>query len=221
LELTLSFGASNSWSTQTSEEESNNPFNTWKRNNKKELLINYLITTIGKIRAIKYMVSPVGSRPMRHVITIASLEPWFCKEFLRFKVPGLRRLHNVLDLPVICKLSNNGSMMSEEVLIRGLYELASGEKQSSIASRFGRHYTDQGRAFQYFINHMFIRYKALVCNNLEWWHAMGFMKYSNQLIEQKCAYSGERAFALFIDCNCLETSMPGGGPADEGANSRR
>jgi hypothetical protein len=157
---------------------------------KKELLINYLITTIGKIRAIKYMVSPVGSRPMRHVITIASLEPWFCKEFLRFKVPGLRRLHNVLDLPVICTLSNNGSMMSEEVLIRGLYELASGEKQSSIASRFGRHYTDQGRAFQYFINCMFIRYKALVCNNLEWWHAMGFMKYSNQLIEQKCAYSG-------------------------------
>eukprot|EP00595_Chromulina_sp_UTEXLB2642_P000132 CAMPEP_0196762352 /NCGR_PEP_ID=MMETSP1095-20130614/1764_1 /TAXON_ID=96789 ORGANISM="Chromulina nebulosa, Strain UTEXLB2642" /NCGR_SAMPLE_ID=MMETSP1095 /ASSEMBLY_ACC=CAM_ASM_000446 /LENGTH=86 /DNA_ID=CAMNT_0042113021 /DNA_START=319 /DNA_END=579 /DNA_ORIENTATION=- len=28
-------------------------------------------------------------------------------------------------------------------------------------------------------------------------------------------------FALFIDCNCLETSVPGGGPAELGANAAR
>ena len=27
-------------------------------------------------------------------------------------------------------------------------------------------------------------------------------------------------FALFIDRNCLETSRPGGGPAENGANAR-
>ena len=27
--------------------------------------------------------------------------------------------------------------------------------------------------------------------------------------------------SLFIDCNCLETSRIGGGPMDDGANSRR
>lgn len=28
-------------------------------------------------------------------------------------------------------------------------------------------------------------------------------------------------YALFIDCNCMETSRPGGGPSEEGANAAR
>jgi hypothetical protein len=112
-------------------------------------------------------------------------------------------------------------MSSEEILIRGLYELSCGEKQTSIAARFGRHSSDQGRAYTYFVNFMYDTYRKLVNNNLEWWHAMGYFKYSHELIKKKCHMPEDRPFALFIDCNCFNTAMPGGGPTDEGANSRR
>ena len=112
-------------------------------------------------------------------------------------------------------------MTGEEVYIRGLLEMSTGEKKTSISERLGRHSSDQSRAMAYFVNHIYNNFKHLVQNNLLWWYKNGYMEMSAAAIEEKIGFRGDRRYALFIDCNCLETSRPGGGPRDEGANSIR
>ena len=61
-------------------------------------------------------------------------------------------------------------------------------------------------------------------NNLEWWYRNGFFTVSADAIASKMqlrsSYSKKRV-GHFIDCNCLPTSVVGGGPAEDGANSAR
>lgn len=47
------------------------------------------------------------------------------------------------------------------------------------------------------------------------------MEQSHRLIETKHRYAFDSKFALFIDCNCHETSRPVGGPRVVGANAAR
>jgi hypothetical protein len=47
------------------------------------------------------------------------------------------------------------------------------------------------------------------------------MEQSHRLIETKHGYAFDSKFALFIDCNCHETSRPVGGPRVVGANAAR
>ena len=47
-------------------------------------------------------------------------------------------------------------MKEEEVFLRGLYELCSGENQEKVSAHvFGREFSAQSRAFTYFIKHMY------------------------------------------------------------------
>jgi len=159
----------------------------------------------------------------RRVISLANCDETFCDQFLRFKKPDIGRLFQLLHFPDIVRFDNRSTMSGEEVFIRGLYEMASGEKKESIAVKFGRHSSDQCRAFTFFINHIYENFHHLVDNNLQWWFDKGLVEESARLIQDKMGLTSgvHNVFAMFIDCNCLETSRPGGGPMESGANSKR
>ena len=53
------------------------------------------------------------------------------------------------------KLDNGISMPGEEILLRGLYELTSGEVQNRIAKEFGRDWIAQSRVIKAFIDIIF------------------------------------------------------------------
>ena len=61
----------------------------------------------------------------------------------------------MLNFPEECILDNCSNMSGEEVFLRGLYELVSGETQHNISRNvFGRDWSAQSGAFKYFINHI-------------------------------------------------------------------
>jgi hypothetical protein len=80
------------------------------------------------------------------------------------------------------------------------------------------------------MEHMYTNFKRLLTQEgFAWWHRNGFMHSSAAAVEAKLRAWGypdhfEVPFkiAYWIDCNCLATSVVGGGPAEEGgANSIR
>ena len=84
-------------------------------------------------------------------------------------------------------LNNRSRMSGEEILLRGLYELVTGANKHTIAvSTFGRDWTQQSRAFKWFILHLFQSFKHLVVDNLEWWFRNGFLSYQEELFFLKC-----------------------------------
>ena len=126
--------------------------------------------------------------------------------------------------PVKCHLDGGSVMTDEEVMLRGLYELVSGEDQHNISANvFGREQTAQSRAFKFFINHIYYSFYDLLTVNLEWWHDNGFLEESNAAITAKLRELGidiDDIFA-FIDCNCMEIQRVGGGPRQGGADADR
>ncbi len=115
-------------------------------------------------------------------------------------------------------------MSDEEVMLRGLYELVSGEDQHNISANvFGREQTAQSRAFKFFINHIYYTFYDLLTDNLEWWRDNGFLKESKAAITAKLRELGidiDDVFA-FMDCNCLQIDRVGGGPRQGGADADR
>jgi hypothetical protein len=169
-------------------------------------------------------VSEYLERPVRKEWTIAKCKqsPDWVYNFLRLQVNDLDRFYLLLGFQEKIVFKNGSSMSGEEVFIRGMYELTTGETKVSIADKFGRHYTDQTRAFSKFIDHVYYKFHHLVDNNLAWWFQHGHIKTSAKLIQEKMKLTDhENHFAMFIDCNCLETCRPGGGPAESGPNSIR
>lgn len=116
-------------------------------------------------------------------------------------------------------------MRGEELFLRGLYELAGGEGQHQISNIFGRDGSAQSRAFSWFINHIHTAHAHLVHNSLGWWKDNGFFSSSAAAIALRIGPTvidlEDRQIAHFIDCNCLPTSVVGGGPTDAGPHSPR
>jgi DDE superfamily endonuclease len=115
-------------------------------------------------------------------------------------------------------------MPGEEVFLRGLYELVSGDNQHKISMNVcGRDGSVQSRAFMYFIDHIMENFSHLMCDNLSWWFRNGFIKESAESIKKKVdlATDDDEEVGMFVDCNCLETFRCGGGPAEQGANAAR
>ena len=52
------------------------------------------------------------------------------------------------------RLETRSVMLGEELMLRGLYELVSGNDQNDCIILFGRDQTQQSRAFTWFINHI-------------------------------------------------------------------
>jgi hypothetical protein len=133
-------------------------------------------------------------------------------------------------MPNKMSLTNGASMSGEEVMLRGLYELVSGETQFNIATNvFGGGQPLQSMAFSAFIDHVFVTHAHLLHNNMKWFHDNGLLHESARAIGEmmkRCAdfeYPADwvNNVCMFIDCNCLPTSCVGGGPAEGGANARR
>ena len=134
-------------------------------------------------------------------------------------------------------VNNRSKMAGEEVFLRGLYELVSGISKHRIAEEtFGRDWTQQCRAFSWFIKHIFLTKKHLIIRdldlpleqtNLGWWYRNGFFERSRLAIFSKMRSVSPDldedlcGISHFIDCNCESTSRPGGGPAEEGTDATR
>ena len=177
-------------------------------------------------------VPPLNSVPLRTSIDLFHESDCFI--FFRFLKADLHLLCHLLKFPAKVVFDNGATMTGEEVFLRGLYELASGETKHKISTNvFGREWTIQSRAFSWFINYVFGEFSRLVKDNLAWWHRNGFFEMSRVAIFSKMSsvlLSAGKDDLLeedglgvshFIDCNCLPTSVVGGGPAEEGANAMR
>ena len=149
--------------------------------------------------------------------TIDSFTASECWNYFETRKEDLKRLLLNLRFPDKCTLENGSKMPGEEVLLRGLYELVSGADQHEITVIFGR----QSRAFKYFVDHIYDNFVHLVTDNISWWYNNGYMHQSRDAIRNK--FGGNEYFSTFafIDCNCLDTSRPGGGPAGEGTDAAR
>lgn len=166
----------------------------------------------------------------RRVHSVEEFKEEDCNHFFRFLKKDLLKLNQILRFPAICTFPNRSIMSGEEVMLRGLCELSTGASQRLLASlAFSGEATIQSRAFKYFICHIFDNFRHLVFGNLAWFHRNGLLEASARAIGDRMQAQGFRQndnefannVALFIDCNCLETSVVGGGPSEEGANSAR
>jgi len=152
-----------------------------------------------------------------------------CWTFFKSRKLDLPRLVRVLKFPNRCKFDNRMVMSGEEVCLRALYELISGEDQHNIGRNvFGRDQSAQSRAFSYFINHIYETCcDLLVGENLEWWFENGYVDQSRQAITAKLEALGfdsddfDGNVSWFVDCNCLQTSRVGGGPRGDGEAADR
>jgi hypothetical protein len=166
-------------------------------------------------------------RPIRLDRRIASFSVTQCYNWFKTSKEDLPRLLIGLRIPLICTFSNGSVMVGEEVMLRGLYELVTGESQFSISeSVFGRHQSDQSRAFSFFINHIYITFLHLVTDNLTWWYESGHLQLSCNAIRRKMFERSQIQFeeffvAGFVDCNCLQTCRVGSGPSEEGPEALR
>lgn len=173
--------------------------------------------------------NPPLEPPRRLNRTIESFSESQCWNFFETRKEDLPRLYKELHFPDVCKLSNGGKLSGEEVFLRGLYELVSGEDQFSICENvFGRDQSYQSRAYKYFIDHIYYRFLDLLTDNLKWWKDNGFMEESRAAIQRKLEevgmeYGDEEInrVGMFIDCNCMETSRVGGGPRGDGPDADR
>ena len=77
-------------------------------------------------------------------------------------------------------------MTGEEIMLRGLYELVSGDDQCVIANEIlGRDQPAQSRAFSFFINHVYLHFQDILTDNLEWWFQNGLFMQSMLAIKEK------------------------------------
>ena len=147
-----------------------------------------------------------------------------CKLMFSFRSKScLHRLKKALNFPEYIIFSNRSRMSGEECFLRGLYELVSGENQEKICINvFGRECTTQSRAFNYFINYIYNNFRHVLTDNLEWFYRNKFFEESAAAIGNKISLTDVTNLVFaFIDCNCLPSSVVGGGPSDSGANSAR
>ena len=174
---------------------------------------------------LPYEISPSSSR---RYLTIDSFSMSNCWNFFEFRKEDLQTLRLLLKLPTRCRLSNGSILPGEEVLLRGLYELVSGEDQYNIAENvFGGDQSLQSRVFAFFIDFIFARCKKLMTDNMEWWFKEGYLSESYLAIQKKLleydldVQNRTSKIGLFIDCNCFEICRVAGGPRTEGEDAPR
>ena len=79
-----------------------------------------------------------------------------CYNYFWFRKGDLFRLYQLLNFPETITLNDRRTMEFEEVFLRGLFELASGDNQWKISRLvFGGDQPYQSKAFNYFILHVY------------------------------------------------------------------
>lgn len=157
--------------------------------------------------------------------TIESFSASDCRINFCFHKRDLHSLLVLLKFPREVIMDNRSRKSGEEIFLRGLYELVTGGNQERICQTvFGGVGSDQSRALAFFINHIYHNFHHLVHDNLHWWYENGFFEVSAMAIGEKLSHGNlyiNNMASHFIDCNCLPTSVVGGGPAEGGANAAR
>ena len=85
-----------------------------------------------------------------------------------------------MKFPDIVIFDNRPKPSGEEVLLRGLFEFELAQVIS--ANVFGREWSIQSRAFNWFIDHVYDNFSHLLTDNLEWWWRTGLMLQSKNKI---------------------------------------
>jgi hypothetical protein len=135
-----------------------------------------------------------------------------CKAAFRFRRNELKQLFILMKFPQLVRFEDRSVLSGEEIFLRGLFELCTGEDQYQICNYvFGRDQPVQSRAFKFFIEFIFNKYGKILCNGLKWFFDNGLVQQSADAITRKHGIVMEGfKFAFFIDCNCLKTSRVGG-----------
>ncbi len=170
------------------------------------------------ISYIQFMREPVA--PSNNV-RIDHLQQGNCRINYRFSPEQLHELVDLLNIPAKVVFSNRRTMCGEEVFLRFLYEFVSGANQHRIASEvFGMDQPTQSKAFGWMVDYLYENYSKLVQNNLQWWFDNDYFRKSGKAIEYKSKIDGNLV-SFFLDCNCLETHVMGGGPVGNGCDAPR
>ena len=118
--------------------------------------------------------------------TIESFDESACDQQFRFLKRHLHLLFRLLRFPSDVTLGNGQRLPGEEVFLRGLYEIRSGDNQYDAAINvFGRDQSVQSRAYSWCVKHIYENFKDLVTDNLRWWRDNGFMEESRTKIWEK------------------------------------
>ena len=160
------------------------------------------------------------SAPVKTDIRISDFEEKLdeCEALFRFQGPDLRRLYNLLQFPLMCRLSNGSTMHGEEVFLLGLFRYAFPHRLEFDSTRiFGRENTQLCRAFKFFNSHIHDNFKTLLTDNEAFWvpyMASCAEAIKNKLAEHNLLFPDGTHFGIFafIDNTLRKTCRPGGGP---------
>ena len=109
-----------------------------------------------------------------------------------------------LRFPRRVVLDNESTMSGEEIMLRGLYEIVTGENQECIGMHvFGRDQSAQSRAFKWLNEHMYNEHHVLVHDNLAWFFRNGLVAQSAEAIGAKLDTNNENLVAFMIDFNLV------------------
>jgi hypothetical protein len=196
--------------------------NDIKKRQKMKRIAKYYLGRRLEILTTPFEESPI---PKRKYLGFNDFSAAECRNYFRCAKPHLSRLSACLRIPGKIKFKNRTTMSGEELFCRALYEICSGIDQYKICKLFGGDQPLQSRAYTWFCLHVYDNFCHLVHNNLKWWLDSGLLKESNEAIKRKMNWSewcdDEMDIAMFIDCNCMPSSRPGGGPCEDGASARR
>ena len=123
----------------------------------------------------------------------------------------------ILRFPSTATLENRSAMPGEDILLRGLYKLRSGNTTYDISKLYGSKESAQSRAFTNSIDFCYANFKQ---DNLIWWKENLLRVRSAAAIESRVNdsvkgfdFPRKNIVSHFLDCNCLPTSRCGGGPS--------
>ena len=135
-------------------------------------------------RTLPQMTSLLSTYPITGEQSTPSNSQWDLQ--FRFKKDHLHLLLKLLSFPDVISCDNRAKMSGEEVFLRGLYELRSGDTQCDCSTNlFGRDCTAQSRAYGWFVKHIYYNFRDLITGNLEWWFRNGFVNESREAIWRK------------------------------------
>lgn len=146
-------------------------------------LIQYIRELLRTLVSIIYVeVLPI--LPIKRIgnIAINNYTDDCCFCYFGFRQQDLLKLLRLVQPENVNMVLDNGIPMKfEELLLRGLYELKTGNTKLEIGlSMFGGDGSLQSRAFTKFIDYFYDNYHELLHNNVNWF-------FENNLIQESCA----------------------------------
>jgi hypothetical protein len=153
--------------------------------------------------------------------------PDYCADEYRFRRQGdLQQLFDLLQFPPRLQMSNGSKIESETAFLYVLTRLITDEDVDRlIKSGFGGEKTKWGRVLttttDWLLEHHGHRLSTIQPEAVDRFplYASAVEKLANS--KGATFLQGACAVALFIDCNCVATSRPAGGPAAPGVGAPR